>query len=435
MEDSQKNRKLWLILPIILTIAIISFNVVTLLKNTSTNQHKLMSWGYNAFGQLGSEVLTQQTKDIQSVKALDRAFKDISTGLHHSIALDMEGRVWSWGNNKFGQLGDGNEGNQKGIPSEIKNLNNIKQISAGQHHNLALDNDGFVWTWGHNLSGELGTGDHINRKEPVKLENFTNIKALSAGYRFSIALKDDGTLLGWGGLCKPSNQDEFKKFIDLLAQNTTLEGGYTDANGGDISNINEYNDCLGEDYLNIKANTPTLIPNIDNVKEASAGFGHILALKNDGTVWSMGCNKYGQIGNGIVANTQENKSFKKVQGLESIKHISAGYRHSMALSNKGTLFSWGHNLNGELGIGDIGNTPEPVKTKDIPNIDKIDAGHDYSIASDTSGNIWGWGDNNYSVIGEKKEEQKHILTPTKITTIKEIQKISAGGGHILVLKK
>jgi len=124
-------------------------------------------------------------------------------GFSHTLALKSDGTVWSWGANRFGQLGDGtvidrhNPVQVKG-PGGVGNLTDVKAIAAGGYHSIAVKSDGTVWVWGYNICGQLGNGTTTSSSVPVQVTGLTNVKAISAGLHFSLALKTDGTVWAWG---------------------------------------------------------------------------------------------------------------------------------------------------------------------------------------------------------------------------------------------
>ena len=95
----------------------------------------------------------------------------ISAGGYHTCALKSNGTVWCWGNNYYGQLGDGTYVD-KNIPVQVLNLTNVIQISAGEDHTCALKSDGTVWCWGRNDEGQLGDGTNVSKNIPVQVRNF-----------------------------------------------------------------------------------------------------------------------------------------------------------------------------------------------------------------------------------------------------------------------
>ncbi|GAA3413312.1 fibronectin type III domain-containing protein [Paenibacillus hodogayensis] len=144
------------------------------------------------------------------------------------------------------------------------------------------------------------------------------------------------------------------------------------------------------------------VPGLTNVKSIAAGGGHAVALKNDGTVWTWGLNDKGQLGNG----TQTNSSVPvKVNSLSSITEIVAGDYHTLALKSDGTVWAWGKNDFGQLGnnttISDTSPTQQstPVQVSGLTNVKSIAAGRSFSLALKTEGSVWGWGSNFFYPLG------------------------------------
>jgi hypothetical protein len=121
----------------------------------------------------------------------------IAAGLSHTVALAFDGKVWAWGSNSTGQLGDGTTINRD-TPIQVLNLANVSSIAAGDNHTVALRDDGTVWAWGFNGNGQLGNGTTINRNTPVRVQNLANVVSITAGDNHTVALKYDGTVWAWG---------------------------------------------------------------------------------------------------------------------------------------------------------------------------------------------------------------------------------------------
>ncbi len=162
------------------------------LKNDGT----VWAWGYNSSGELGIGNNTNSNIPVQ-VSSLTN-ITAISGGGIHSLMLKNDGTVWACGYNIYGQLGNGNNTNSN-IPVQVSSLSNISAISGGYTYSLALKNDGTVWAWGENFIGQLGNGTNTNSNVPVQVSSLTGIIAISAslGNR-SLALKNDGTVWAWG---------------------------------------------------------------------------------------------------------------------------------------------------------------------------------------------------------------------------------------------
>ncbi|KPA13576.1 BNR repeat-containing protein [Candidatus Magnetomorum sp. HK-1] len=108
------------------------------------------------------------------------AVPSIAAGGLHTLALMEDGTVWAWGWNDSGQLGDSST-EKKSIPVKVNNLNNVTAIAAGNSHSLALKQDGTVWAWGWNYSGQLGDSTWSSKSIPVQVKDLNDVMAIVAG--------------------------------------------------------------------------------------------------------------------------------------------------------------------------------------------------------------------------------------------------------------
>ncbi len=180
------------------------------------------------------------------------AATSIDVGMEHSVVLQDDGSVWSWGENYSGQLGNGSTVASRS-PVKVKGLGDVVAISAGGYHTLALLADGSVWSWGNNSKGQLGDGTQIDRSEPVRLNGLGAISAIGAGVYHSIALGVDGRVWAWG-------------------DNTIGQLGVTD--------LAESRQAL-------------VVAGLPAVTEITSGYWNAYALAGDGTVWLWGDNPHG----------------------------------------------------------------------------------------------------------------------------------------------
>ncbi|MGE5328107.1 MAG: Calx-beta domain-containing protein [Deltaproteobacteria bacterium] len=370
--------------------------------------------GKNASGQLGNNSIEQSSTAVQVKKDINNMFtgvKEVIAGGNHVVALKIDGTVWAWGNNEYGQLGDASSGTNRLMPVQVADMNLLqllstgenmtKQIAGGANHTIALKSDGTVWTWGLNTNGQLGNNSTTQSIAPVQVKNtagtagLTGITAVAAGANHTAALKSDGTVWTWG-------------------LNTSYQLGV-----GSPS----------------QRTTPIQISGLTEVAAIATGANHTIALKNDGTVYTWGLNTSGQLGD----NTQANKSAPvNVSGLTGVAAIAAGTSHTLALKKDGTVWAWGLNDNGRLGNNSTTQSLVPVQVKDtagtgnLTGVIAIAAGASHSVALKSDGTVWTWGLNANGQLGDNSTDQK--LTPTQITGVNGIAAISAGQAHTAVLK-
>ncbi len=158
----------------------------------------LWAWGENYRGQLGDGTTDDKTIPTQESTGATDWFA-ITVGWEHTAALKSDGSLWAWGNNNYGQLGDGTtDGNN--TPTQIGSATTWSAIAAGWDHTVALKSDGTLWAWGWNRYGQLGDGTAAGQANQPTQESTaaTSWTAIAAGWYHTVALKSDGTLWAWG---------------------------------------------------------------------------------------------------------------------------------------------------------------------------------------------------------------------------------------------
>ncbi|MDA3862304.1 MAG: hypothetical protein PF689_00380 [Deltaproteobacteria bacterium] len=154
-------------------------------------------WGYNYYGQLGDGSYTDQPTPVQ-VDFLT-SVASISAGGGHTCAAKSDGTAGCWGNNEFGQLGDNSGTMDQTTPVQVNSLTSVASISAGDGHTCAAESDGTAWCWGDNYYGQLGDGSGtMYQLFPVKVDSLTSVASISVGWGHTCAAKSDGTAWCWG---------------------------------------------------------------------------------------------------------------------------------------------------------------------------------------------------------------------------------------------
>ncbi|WP_395044213.1 T9SS type A sorting domain-containing protein [Flavobacterium sp.] len=215
-------------------------------------------------------------------------------------------------------------------------------------------------------------------------------RMVSAGENFSLGIKTDGTMWAWG-------------------QNSNRLG-------------------LGLGNL-INQNLPTQIGTATDWATVSAGNVHSLAVKTNGTLWSWGNGQFGQLGNGVFNSATPNVT--QIGTATDWLTVSAGNRFSLAIKTTGTLWSFGLNNTGQLGINNVVNQNLPVQVGTSSNWSKIDAGNQHSLAIDNSGFIYAWGNNTFGQLGDGTNTTS--LIPIIISTANNWAEVSAGFDHSMAL--
>ena len=318
-------------------------------------------------------------------------------GNGHSLALMLDGTVQAWGPNFYGELGNGSYSstNQR---VQVLGLTNAAAVAAGYSHSLAVKRDGTVWAWGDNGQGQLGNGTTTKSATPLHVPGLTNIVAVAAGGSHSLALRADGTVWAWGsnfsGQLGDGTQDRRLVPVRVLGLSNVVAidtRNYTSyavrADGTVWAWGNNGNGQAGLDTVIYYLTSPVMVPGLSRVVSVAAGSVHALALRADGSVWSWGGNFYGQLGLGMLSPTELPHP---VPGVSSAVAVAAGEQHSLALKLDGTLLTWGHNRDGAMGTG-TDRRNSPVRVAGLGSVRTVAASYFHTLALLGDGSVWGWG--------------------------------------------
>jgi alpha-tubulin suppressor-like RCC1 family protein/6-phosphogluconolactonase (cycloisomerase 2 family) len=325
----------------------------------------LWAWGENVYGQLGDGTIINKNRPVKI--GSDNDWASVSAGSLYSLAIKTNGTLWAWGYNISGQLGDGTT-ISKNSPIQIGTATDWASVSAGYLHSLAIKTNGTLWAWGYNYDGQLGDGSNINKNSPVQIGTATDWSSISAGTHHSLAIKTDGTLWAWGY---------------------------------------NFNGQLG-DGTNISNNSPIQIGTATTWAGISAGELYSIGLRNNGTLWTWGDNEYGQLGDGT--NNSKNSPGQVGTSTDWVS-VSAAFRHTLALKINGSLWAWGRNIIYELGDGTNINRYSPVQIGSNVDWAIISGGSGHSVSIKTDATIWDWGYNGQGQLGDGTNTDKVIPAP------------------------
>jgi alpha-tubulin suppressor-like RCC1 family protein len=339
---------------------------------------RLWSWGANGSGQLGDGTTRDRSRPAR-VEGLSGVVA-AAGGARHGIALRANGTVWSWGGNDGGQLGDDSPAD-RGAPARVEGLEDVTAVSAGWAHSAALRRDGSVWTWGMNSGGELGDGTTQDRRRPGRIEGLPPVRAISCGAHHTLAMAKDGSVWAWG----PNGDGR-------LGDGTTQD------------RLKPVRTELPEGVL---------------VAAVAAGGYHSLALTDKGEVLAWGSNwsEAWQLANTTTMNrtrptpVSANRKLEALgwpviplkepfRALDGVKAIVAGGAHSLAMAADGALLAWGQNARwGQLGVGRADWFPNVETVRDVREPRAMAAGKYHSLAVTADGKLLAWGGNNRGQLG------------------------------------
>ncbi len=191
---------------------------------------------------------------------------------------------------------------------------------------------------------------------------------------------------------------------------------------------NEFGE-LGNGTFGGEGVEPKMVKGLDNVIAVLAGASHSVALKKDGTVWTWGFNGSGQIGDGT---THDWSVPHKVTAINDVKAIATGSGHVVALKQDGTVWAWGGNHSGQVGNGEFSNRMEPTQVQGLRNVTAIVAGAYNTSALQKDGTVWSWGFNGKGQLGNGGSERSAI--PVQVSGLNDVHAIAAGDWHVAALK-
>ena len=482
------------------------------------------AWGNNGDAQLGNNsfVSSNTPVDVTNLSDPNDAIY-VATGFYQGLVIETDGTAVSWGINDYGMLGDGTDTAGQLVPTDVVNISNLVEIDGGRYHSVALDANGTVWSWGDNTYGQLGGFESSYSHTPVESRT-SNGEMSFANSSYTIEIPESGTNTL---TVSASGTDENGDPIDTANITYSLENTYagvtidsttgavtvtteatvgsvnvvatyqtltatatlsletdnegemtfnsstytmeipdsdtntltvsatgTDANGDPINPANityslentyagvTIDSSTGvvtvttealEGSINIVATYQTLTCtatlNIEatqtvngEVIQVTAGMYFTVILKDDGTVWIWGRNDWAQSGDGT---TSDYVPLKQVQGLTDIVQISAGVGYCMALKSDGTVYAWGRNWHGELGDGDnYAYSSGVVQVSGLTSVEQISAGNYHGLALKTDGTVWAWGYGDEGQLGDGNATT--TSTPVQVSNLTDVEYIAAG---------
>ena len=317
----------------------------------------------------------------------------------------------AWGDNNYGQLGDGEFegfriapvavgklGEEVTVGDEVAVGAESTALAAGYEHGLALLRNGKIMAWGENGVGQLGDGTSLGPETcvflsdcsmvPVEVEALDEATAVAAGYYFSLALLGDGKVMAWG-----------------------------DGNNGQLGDGSEFD-----------SDVPVQVTGVSEATAIAGGGFHSLALLRNGKVMAWGENASGQLGDG---NETKSDIPVEVEGLHEVTAIAAGLSHGLALLRNGKVMAWGENASGQLGDGNETNSDIPIEVRGLHEVTAITCDGDHSLALLKDGRVMAWGSNNAGQLGDGNETNSDV--PVEVEGLSAVKAIAAGAQHSLAL--
>jgi len=422
----------------------------------------IQSWGVSStsyditaftLDALVSNIVLNQTYqiDIPEGFIVDSVGTSYAGTAYTFTATGPVGKLFAWGANANGELGlNQPEASNRSSPVQIPGIG-WSQIAEGgnkvnNYGNAALKEDGTLWSWGYNYNGRLGQNEHNSLKasSPVQIPG-TTWKSASNAYGATMGSRTDGTLWSWGfnyygqlghnNASHPSSTSSYSSPAQIGSGTDWNGAQYTFKLGrifaGAIKTDGTLwtwgqasNGKLGQNTSTVNVSSPVQIPGT-TWSLFSGGNENAGAIKTDGTLWTWGHGDNGCLGH----NNGEVKVSSPVQvpGTTWRSINMANQYVTMATKTDGTLWTWGVNNYGQLGINDRTYRSSPVQVPGT-NWNKITGSTTSVMATKTDGTLWAWGygDTGQGVGGVPGLGENQRSSPTQIPGTEWLTDIGSG---------
>jgi len=312
----------------------------------------------------------------------------------HAMAITSDNELWGWGFNGHGQLGNGRqEINMRLTPTMV--MSAISSVSVGDTITSAIDNDGMLWTWGQNFGSSMGVSVSLLEVTGHAQSIMNNARQVSVASGHTLVINDDGELWGWGN-------------------NGALGIGWTSTGIPHLMRCSR-GTLIHSNGRVVRHPYPEKI--MDNVVSIAAGFNFSLALTEDGHLYAMGSNGDGRAGSGTLDGEPYPAWIPyPIRIMENVAYIAASLRHAAAITNDGHLYTWGANAIGQLGNGTTESQYIPQRIKSDVLMIAVSGGssNTHMLAVTACGSLWGWGCNRLGQLGVDPAELVYSAVPILI---------------------
>ena len=326
---------------------------------------QVVCWGNNFYGELGNGTNTPSKSPV-AVSGLSDAESISANGEYTTCAVRIGGQVLCWGKNTGGQIGDGSKADRS-VPTPVTGLTDAKSISVGPFHACAIRTSGQAVCWGQNDHGQLGDTSTTEHLTPVNVNGLTDARSIAVGWTHTCAAREGGAALCWG---YPVN--------GVLG--------------------------IGPGFVDVK--TPTAVKGVGGagtlggIAQMAVGSTHSCALGESGQVYCWGDNYFGRLGDDTILNKDVPV---EVHDMADAKFISAGYASSCAIRKSGQALCWGANAQGRLGDGTDAERHTPTAVSGVGDAKQMSGKLSHMCAVRVSGQTVCWGDNTSGQLGDGTE--------------------------------
>jgi alpha-tubulin suppressor-like RCC1 family protein len=335
--------------------------------------------GYNAAGALGDGTLVNRPAPV-AVGFFDD-WVACAAGYYTSYGLRADGSLWAWGANDKGQVGTGATATKVTRPKRVGGAATYTSLAAGAFHALAVRSDGTLWSWGRNNHGQLGNGSLTKSGVPVRVGTDSDWIAVAAHGYHSAAKKADGSWWMWG--YNGDGQLGLGNTADRMAPVLISGPGVCD-------------EVFPGGYQTFSRWAP--------------------GMAKAGQLTSAGRNQWGQLGRGTWDDLNNPvPSFAPLAVSDAFIDVGPGWSHTLGLTTDGRVMAWGRGIQGAIGNGtaiEVNPTPADIG---LSGVTALAAGEQFSLARRDDASVWGWGTDASGQLG--LSGSGNHLTPTRIAAL------------------
>ena len=366
-----------------------------------TGNSYVWTCGQNSYGELGHGDQGQRKVFTRAHFLEGKCVVSIGAGNEHSVFVSKSGQMFVCGYNDNGQCGMGSTQQVRQL-SQVTSLEGeeITQVHIynGCEHTLAVSRDGKLYSFGYNYRGQLGLGttNSESTPRPVKSLLSRKVSLAACSYHHSMILCADGALFSVG-------------------RNDCGQLGH--------------GDTVDKKVPHLVQNCPKCLTSI------SCGQFHTIAATSGGTAFVCGKNDYGQLGFESPENVKVLTKLPRENG-QPVLHVCSGYYHTLLLMQNGVVVGFGRNDYGQLGLGHAQprvHGPHVIASLRDKNVVNISAGCYHSIAITSNGMLYVFGRNNHGQLGTGDVEEKHLPHPVDDFVGQRVIQVAAGFYHTIVL--
>ena len=316
-------------------------------------------------------------------------FLSVAAGEAHVAGIKSDGKLWTWGRNTNGQLGDTTTTDRATPgPITVSGSSPWASVACGSTHTVARRSNGTLWAWGGNASGQLGLGNTVDVLLPTQIGTSTAWAGVACGANHTLAWRTDGSLYAWG------NNSQGQLGDGTIANRTA----------------------------------PLRIGTAQDWVEVSCGALHTCGRRAGGSIWAWGANTYGQLGDGT--NTRRLAPVRIGTASDWVG-VSAGFFCNAARRAGGTVWAWGNNDSGQLGDGTHIARSSPQQVGTDTNWTAASCGAACVIGRKSDNWMWAWGDNSAGQLGD-------LTTIDRLTPVQTLEgpwgSVAAGAACVLAVR-